>query len=170
MSFPGDSKRKASPAPEADAAPVVVTADAVAPNACSICLEALNGGLFVGACGHTFHVACAERVFVVGRQRNCPLCRAEFENAPGHVAMAAAEANMAMSSTVGRMVAPSRAPARQEMQVASVLPDLPVSTPAVVTQQLAEDFAKATVVMDVKTLAPGQPTKVTSLVTIRCKV
>ena len=53
-------------------------------DACAICLDPMAGeGVFKGPCGHTFHVQCAEASFVVGRKRNCPLCRAPFKHAPG---------------------------------------------------------------------------------------
>ena len=58
---------------------------------CAICqdaMQAVGEGLFIGPCGHKFHVQCAEQAFVIGHKRNCPLCRAPFKLAPGFIALA----------------------------------------------------------------------------------
>lgn len=44
---------------------------------------AANDGKFAAPCGHVFHVACAERCYVVGGATRCPTCRAEWAHAPG---------------------------------------------------------------------------------------
>ena len=120
---------------------------------CAVCLSALNpatDSLFVGPCGHRFHVQCAERNFVVGNARSCPLCRAPFQHAPGFVAMALAEAATASHHAV--MPRPGRGPGRMEVrpEAAAVLADVaPLPVAAASSALLGPSFAKATCVMDV---------------------
>jgi hypothetical protein len=139
---PSRSKRSAPP-----------TGPASACEDCAVCLSALNpavDSLFTGPCGHRFHVQCAERNFVVGNARSCPLCRMPFQHAPGFVAMALAEAATATHHAV--MPRPGRGPGRMEVrpEAPAVLPDVaPLPVAAASSALLGPGFATASCVMDV---------------------
>ena len=147
-------------------------------DACAICLDPMAGeGVFKGPCGHTFHVQCAEASFVVGRKRNCPLCRAPFKHAPGFVALAKAEARQAGGGASGSAYAAYQAmrhaPAPEPMeQQPTVMPDVALPVPAAAVTAatgLEPDFATATVQTDVMWLRPGRSTEISALVTIKFK-
>ena len=157
-------------------------------DACAICLDpmaAVGQGLFVGPCGHKFHVQCAEQSFVVGRARNCPLCRAPFKHAPGFVALAKAEAeaarraggNTAHGAARQAPPVPGAYDAGYERARPAVMPDVALPTPAAGASaaasagpaRLEPDFAKAEVQTDVTWLRPGRTTEVSALVTVRFK-
>jgi len=140
----------ATPAAEEAAGP----ASAAGPDDCAVCLSALlaTDALFSGPCGHRFHVQCAERNFVVGNARSCPLCRAPFEHAPGFVAMALAEATQTQTQ-LGHAPRPHHRQRVREPEAeaeAPLLPDVaPLPAEASAGGGLNPGFAKATCVMDV---------------------
>jgi hypothetical protein len=145
-------------------------------DACAICLDPMavgRDGLFVGPCGHKFHVQCAEASFVVGRKRNCPLCRAPFKHAPGFVALAKAEARQARDG--GTHGAMGHDPTHTRTRQPTVMPDVALPVPdvtAIATAavgSLEPDFATATVQTDVMWLRPGRMTEVSALVTVKFK-
>ena len=140
---------------------------------CVICQEGMHAGedaLFVGPCGHTFHVQCAETNFVVGGNTTCPLCRAPFSHAPGFIAMARAEAQ----GTHARSSAPFQSnpqPRNENAQrhAFAVLPEVrPLAhCSAAAHPRIGSDFAKCNIQTDVCWLKPGRATPVTALVTVK---
>lgn len=138
------------------------------PGDCAICLEVLGptDAKFVAGCGHTYHVGCAEENFVVGGARNCPCCRAPFENAPGFLAMARAEAQIA-----ARAAAPRSEVAAAGSRQAPAMPDLAAPTGFTTTNNLSPDFASIACVTDINAARKlSAPTRVTVLVTLQFKV
>lgn len=131
---------------------------------CVICLTDIESGqgTFVAPCGHSFHVQCAEQNYVLGRRRTCPCCRAVFNHAPGFVALAHAEA----ARLVG--AAPGYAMAVVEEPVPDALPDVPPPSAPLGAHVLAEDFARVSVVTDVRAF-PRCQTKVSVLATVHYK-
>ena len=140
------------------------------PTVCVICQDGMHAGedaLFVGPCGHTFHVQCAENNFVVGGQTSCPLCRAPFSHAPGFVAMARAEAR-----SHARGATPFHASSvRREGYPVHVLPEVapPSSRGPSAARHTAPGthFAKCTIQPDVYWLRPGRATPVTALINVK---
>ena len=154
------AKRKAAPEP--------------GPADCAVCLEAITDAdaKFVGPCKHIFHVQCAEQNFVVGKKTCCPCCRAEFQHAPGFVAMALAAAR-------APGVAP-RAPAQRAARESTpeppleptLMPDIPVvageaAAAAAGITAAGPDFVKASIITDVRTVSGTQ--SVTALIKMNFK-
>jgi len=149
---------------------------------CAICqdaMQAVGEGLFLGPCGHKFHVQCAEQAFVIGHKRNCPLCRAPFKHAPGFIALAKAQASLRSTPTAHQQPL-SRSqfdfgytPHRSSGFTA--LPDVPLPQGASIAAAnaaaaaLMPDFARATVQTDVMWLPAGRTTEISALVTIKFK-
>lgn len=141
---------------------------------CAVCLEPFqtSDATFVGPCKHAFHVQCAEQNFVVGGKTCCPLCRVEFQHAPGFVAMARAAAGFGAGGVGGEInprVDRTRTP-RNSQRAAVALPDvaLPEAAQAAAPPfSLTPSFAKATVAFDKRTVAPGSTERVTALLSVR---
>ena len=158
---------------------------------CVICQDGMHAGedaLFVGPCGHTFHVQCAESNFVVGGQTSCPLCRAPFGHAPGFIAMARAEARTrsrdAFSPLYGPQAgagfnfgrsrhasptlgdhAPTEFSVLPEVTATAATNAAPAGGPA--HPPVRPDFAKSTILTDVGSLKPGRATLVTALISVK---
>lgn len=102
----------------------------------------------------------------IGGATNCPCCRAPFENAPGFVAMAAAQERT-----------DARPPAFMPTAFLFggdliVLPEVPLPAGAIRANttegRVGPDFASATVVTDYHSIAgEGATTRVTALVRIK---
>ena len=121
---------------------------------CAVCLEtmaAVGSAKFVGPCGHTFHVQCAEANFVQAGRTTCPCCRMEFEHAPGFVAMArAAAVNATTYMSVRELMTGERG---VDQGITPVIPDTEPPRSAVVdaaaaAPPLGHDFVKMSVVTD----------------------
>lgn len=138
------------------------------PDDCAVCLEAMTDtdAKFIGPCKHMFHVQCAEQNFVVGRKTCCPCCRAEFQHAPGFVAMARAGARMHGSST--QAPAPNFLAPPVVQSATGVIPDIPVGGEPVATVGTAgPDFVKASIITDARTVRGTQ--NVTALLKLAFK-
>ena len=144
-------KRKAAPEP--------------GPDDCAVCLEAMTDtdAKFIGPCKHMFHVQCAEQNFVVGNQTRCPCCRAEFEHAPGFVAMARAGAHMRRSPVASAAMVRPVVPT-----TAAVMADIPVAgEPVAAVGSAGPDFVQASIITDARTVAGTQ--SVTALLKLAFK-
>lgn len=117
---------------------------------CPICLEAIldDHGKFVGPCGHSMHIECAESNFVFGHRTTCPCCRCEFPNAPGEVALRRFELEHTPSPSQMAFASPSPRPARRGRH--AVVPNTPTQPPGVDPRVLPN----ATVLPDVAPPAP----------------
>ena len=147
-----------------------LSAEELGPTDCAVCLEAITDAdaKFMGPCKHVFHVQCAEENFVVGNKTSCPCCRAEFAHAPGFVAMARADARIHGATPAAATTAAAAFVRPYVPTAAAVMADIAVGgEPVVMVGTAGEDFVKASVVVDARTVTGTQD--VTALVKLSFK-